>query len=224
MELQDFDPLNHTLQELVEFATHIEESGVLDKDEDPLGKVPRKSSKKAPLKESKKRFFCKIHDYCAHTTNECHDIQDMLDTLDRKPAASDSNKRPRYGNKKWNRKQNENGDKASGFDKDKFNKYKKSPELNAFVLGATKKAVRSELHAFFKSNKKARKEEAKVVDLEAFNFEDKLKLSDSEGGSVKSNESTDSEATIDTWRAGSPRSKLDTKHSKKRKQQELLCL
>ena len=200
MELLDFDPSNHTLNDPVNFCTRVEESGKLDNEAKQLGKVPRKSSKAASLADPKKRFYCKMHGYCAHTTNECHDIQDMMDTLDRdrKPAARGDNKRPRYGNRKWNRKHASDGDKPSGtFDKEKFNKYKKSPELNAFVLGATKKAVRSELNAFFKSKKKARKEEAnaaEVVDLDAFNFPDKLSEDEA---SVKSNDSTASEATLD---------------------------
>ena len=126
-----------------------------------------------------------MHGHCSHSTDECRDLKRMLDDDEQKPAA----KRPRFANKTWQRTTN---DKKKSFDKDRYNKYKNNSELNAFILKATRSAVRSELESFFteREQKEANNTEAQEdnIDIAKFN---KLDLSDSDDDNTLSDDELD---------------------------------
>ena len=207
MVLHKFEPSEHTPEEFVnfcktlEFAEQTNPTFQVGANNSNAKKPPRK--KKADIGDvslvTGKRKHCALHgDNDSHTTDTCFTIKSWIK---RDKAGGDfnastnnsPNKRPRFGNKTWkNNNNNSNGDKKQkAFDKTKYNKYKESPELNAFVAMATKKVIQKtvhqELQAFLaEQQEQSTTDVAEASNIEtitaddAFNFEDfqKLHLSD----------------------------------------------
>ena len=199
MVLHKFEPSEHTPKDFVDFCKTLEFAEQTNPTfnigtTDPNAKKP--PSKKKPGNGdislvTGKRKHCAYHgDNNTHTTDNCHTIKAMIKNQQAGANNNQPNKRPRFENKTWQRSGNNNPDgdkKQKAFDKTKYNKYKESPELNAFVALAAKKVVqktiRQELQAFL-----AEQQEQSTTDVaeahnvetikadDAFNFEDFQKL------------------------------------------------
>ncbi len=114
-------------------------------------------------KGKRKKQFCKHHGVnYTHDTNSCRTIAKLLAGAkgDGEPEA----KKPKFTNKTWQRNGN------SSFDKEKFQKYKKHAELNAFVVQTARNTFKTEMAAFMAEQKKAASTNAEAQ--AAFNVEE----------------------------------------------------
>ena len=174
MDRMDFDPMDKSIKELVDFCQRMESSEEMDKDLNTTktgGNKDSKPKKKAKTgngfnkSSGKKGEFtpktdkhCAVHGACGHTSEECCTIQGLK---------SGSNKpKGNFQNKTWNRKSN-----------DASKQTKK--ELAVLVS----KTVRKELNAVAKKESKKRsapKDDDSItesVNLAEFNYKDMEKLS-----------------------------------------------
>ena len=175
MEKQQFDPLEHTMTDVVEYMEGLEAAEqwdpVKNNDKKPAAKKTGKSS--ATNNGSKN---CMLHGRGNHTTEECKTLQREAKKLkDRNEGSTDSKPSGGYGNKTWNRKASD------------AKKQTKS-DLAAFVqkeiAKGVKKAAKAELKAFEKKRKSDDSDdedgEVHAFDLSDFNYQDmeNLKIDD----------------------------------------------
>ena len=164
MERQGYDPMDHSIFQLVDFMENLENT-----EDDPKKSDKSKDKKKSSDKPAKKKapYFCK-----QHGPNYTHDTKDC------KFLANQSNgNKGSYSNKTWTRKAQDNGDKAK-------------KELAAMIGKATRKAVK-QLAAAEKKRKSDDSDdegndcflvETLTKDLDGFNYDDMEKLSINEKG------------------------------------------
>ena len=172
MDRMDFDPMDKSINELVDFCQRMESSEEMDKDSNVAKNKENstKSKKKAKTgngfsKSSKKGEYipktdkhCAVHGACGHTSEECRTLQNMK---------SGSNKpRGNFKNKTWDRKSKD----AS----------KQTKEDLAVLISKT---VRKELNAVAKKADKKRsapkggESDSESVNLAEFNYDNMEKLS-----------------------------------------------
>jgi len=174
MDRMDFDPLEKSIKELVDFCQRMESTEEMDKDSNTTkagsSSKDSKSKKKSKTgnrfdKSNKKGEFipktdkhCAVHGACGHSTEECRTIKNM-----KTPSGSNKNS---YQNKTWNRKSNDAA--------------KQTKKELAVLIGKT---VRKELNAVAKKESKKRTaskdadSDGESVNLAEFNYKDMEKLS-----------------------------------------------
>jgi hypothetical protein len=175
MEKQNWDPMDHTVAEVVNFMERIENAedmvrkGTIVNDNGNNKKKPAK--KKTGGNNSNKnfdrfshsgdsdhQFFCKVHGWCTHTTEQCHTAKKLA--AEGKPIVPQK----RSPNKSWSHK-SEEAKKTS------------KEELGALV----KEHIAKAMSAAQKSKKRPSNsddEECNVLDLGAFNYKNMNDVSD----------------------------------------------
>ena len=150
MDEHGFDPIGKTASEVVDFMEQIETA-----EEFPSNKTDNGSSKKktktsdGKKKSSNGTKCCAIHGKCAHTTEECRDIQ----------KAKGGSGGKSYGNKTWNRKASEAADKSK-------------KELQSFIKAQVAKGIK-EMNSIDKKRPAIRDDDSdEEMDLHAFDLKD----------------------------------------------------
>jgi hypothetical protein len=147
MDKQGFDPVEHTLTDVIHFCERMEATEDFDpardggKTKSKDGKVPRKDSSKKGKTEGSK--YCLLHgNNGSHNTDDCMVLKTQAKTL----RGNDGDRKPAYKNKTWKR----DADKSTNSSK---------KELAAFV----RKQTRKELYAFAKKRKASDDDDDKSV-------------------------------------------------------------
>ena len=160
MDRQGFDPIEHTVDELVSFLERIELSEDFDHtatNEQAIPKKDKKKQGKTPQKILSGRD-CLFHGPNTHPSNECKVLQSMI----AKERGGNSDSKPPYKNKTWKR---DDG---------------KKKDLNAII----RKAVRQEMNSFNKKQKVSdgsdsdESGEVNNVDLDDFNYNEDINIED----------------------------------------------
>ena len=178
MERQGFDPLEHTIIDVVDFMENLEaaeEHSYQKVEGDKKGSKKSSQSDKKPAAKRKAEFYCEHHGQ-----NTTHDTQDCI-VLKRRKQEAASGKKKSFPNKTWVRK----ADESTSFSK---------KELAAFVKKTVKQAVANDAHAIEKGEKKRSLDsdsddddegecyllDALSGDLDGFNYDDidKMNISD----------------------------------------------
>ncbi len=154
MALHNFDPMDHTIEELIEFCERLEVA------EEELGETkqatakpkdnkskhnpqPTKQDPNARPKGEGKRKYCMFHGPSSHDTTQCRDILRM-----KEQRKSNSFKRPKLSETEGATQSNagKSGKPfgAKPFNKSQYYKYKADQELNALIT----KKVHKELMLF----------------------------------------------------------------------------
>jgi hypothetical protein len=163
MDKQGFDPVEHTLTDVIHFCERMEATEDFDpardggKTKSKDGKVPRKDSS-AKKSKSEGGKYCLLHgNNGSHNTDDCMVLKNQAKAL----RNNDGDRKPAYKNKTWKR----DADKSTNSSK---------KELAAFV----RKQARKELYAFAKKRKASEDDDDKSVnameqgeiDFSEFNF------------------------------------------------------
>lgn len=139
MERQGFDPIEHTLNEVVTFMERIEATedfeGRKSQGKNTSNKSTKNPKKRAP--DDQDQQYCMLHGYGNHSTEDCKVLQGMIKRQKTSKGRDDDDK-PRFKNKTWNRKTNEA-------------KNKNKRDLAAFIQKTVKDKVRKELSAIDKN-------------------------------------------------------------------------
>jgi hypothetical protein len=147
MDLQGFDPLDHTPAEVVDFMEQVElaEPQPANNNDDKKQKASTnnvsKKQKSSNNQKSGGTKYCEIHGQCSHTTAECR------------------SKQQKYGNKTWDRKTAE-----------KVNANKK--ELAAFIKKQVAKGIRdmSSVDKKRSADTDSEGEDLNAFDIKEFNY------------------------------------------------------
>ena len=152
MDRQGFDPMEKTIQEVVDFMEQIETSEdteIHTKDDDgdkkPAAKKKKGTSSKSKTSSSNGKKNCMLHGWGNHSTEECHAIKAQVAKMDN----GDSKAVAKSHNKTWSRKAEEE-------------KTKTQKDLNAFIQKALDSGIRKGIAAASKKRK------SKGLDLNAF--------------------------------------------------------
>ena len=179
MDRQGFDPLLHTLNEVVDFMEQIEASEDFDASKNngqDKKKAPSNKRKGGKMKDEDesipRKKFCLLHGYGTHDSDDCKGLKQMV--KHQKEESNDKTDKKKGGsNKSWKRKAN-----------DFTTKNKK--DLAAFVKKAVAKGIQKEL-----SNKKCKADKeldmnAIECDLKGFNYKDmdKLQIESDDDGNI----------------------------------------
>jgi len=163
MDRQGFDPLDHTLQEVIAFMEQIEMSEDFDAPTQQGQKSKGKGKQSTKPKQSGGGDkYCLIHGKGGHSSDECHKLQAEAKKLKSSHGGSKlSDKSGKFTNKTWTRKADETNDKSK-------------KDLAAFVKKAISKGVQKELASVDKKRKASDKEihAFDMDDLKDFNYED----------------------------------------------------
>ena len=153
MDHQGFDPLLHTVPELVGFMEQVEIA--VDFDSSTVAKkkatVP---SKKKDSSEKRGNKFCTEHGWCGHSTKECHTLNG-----DGKHSKTSSSEKKQYSNKSWSCKAEESKERSK-------------KELAAFIKKQVSQGVQKELASMDKKRKASSDNELDMnaMDLDSFNY------------------------------------------------------
>ncbi len=161
MALQNFDPVDHTIEELIEFCERMEvaedEMGAAKQ---PASKPTESKAKKAPTatkqkpkpqpKGKGKRLYCELHGKGNHSTHECRDIQRLKE---QKQSAPYKRRKPNEAEGATPGGTGGSGKPYGGkpFNKAQYFKYKGDQELNALIH----KTIHKELLLFQEQSKPA---------------------------------------------------------------------
>ena len=176
MERQGFDPMEHSVSDVVEFMERIESTEDFDADKNTKS-VAKKGNKgdgkgKKSSGNGKSEYFCLYHGKnSSHNTDDCHKMINDAKRLKQANGNGDGKSNGKYGNKTWSRKADE-AKKATNKD------------LASFIRKEIKKGVK-DLKAFSKKRKSSDDEsgsdgEVMAFDLKDFNYQDmeNLKIDD----------------------------------------------
>ena len=183
MERQGFDPMDHTMREVVEFMERIEATEDFDADANTKKSVSTKKGGKDGKKSQggtggKQTKYCKLHGEGSHTTDDCNELNKQIKRLKSK-GDDNNNGSKKSTNKSWSRKA---ADEATD---------KSKKDLAAFIRKEAKKIVKKDLKAYNKKRKNETDDsesedlDLNAFDLKDFNYEDMeaLKITD-DGDSV----------------------------------------
>ena len=179
MERQGFDPLLHTLSEVIDFMERIEASEDFDASKNngqDKKKAPSNKRKGGKMKDEDesipRKKFCLLHGYGNHDSDACEGLKRMV-KRQKEDSGDKTDKKKGSPNKSWKRKAN-----------DSTAKNKK--DLAAFVKKAVADGIQKEL-----SDKKRKVDDeldmnAIECDLKGFNYEDmdKLQIASDDDGEV----------------------------------------
>ena len=175
MERQGFDPMDNSVESVVDFMERIETSEDFEPNNQKLkdGKSNKKgkgSNTKTVTSGGTKK--CLYHGQCSHRTDECTVLQKLANQKKVKQEDSNSGGKGNYSNKTWKRKADTENDKSK-------------KELAAFVEKQVKAGVKK---AFAAKNKRKAEEgeldlNALEEELEDFNYNDMDNLRIDDDGS-----------------------------------------
>lgn len=156
MDRQGFDPIAHSLQQVIDFMERIE--GVEEPDGSLSKPTPKKSNYKGdsnkslitPSGNSSGSKFCLIHGKGTHSSDECKKL--IADAKRHKTGHSGGKKE--YTNKSWSKKADDERKKSQ-------------KELHLFVKKAVAARVSHELNSI-ESKPKGKRKKSDEVDLSAF--------------------------------------------------------
>lgn len=183
MERQGYDPLEHTLNDVITFMERVESSETYEpKTPNKVNNGESKKHAAAPVKMGGAKR-CMLHGVGNHTTDECKVLQSM--TKKHKTEHHSGGKKATFKNQTWSRKA---ADAAA----------KSRKDLAAYISKKIKNGVQKELAAFEGKDKRKKDEEEVEEDLSNFDFEGfnlkDLDPSDEEG-EVAEDDSDDDEST-----------------------------
>lgn len=181
MERQGFDPMEHTLNEVITFMERIEATEEFE-GRKGLSKGTssnaKNSKKRAQDSEDSSQKYCMLHGYGNHSTEECKAVQAMIKrrkTTKGKDGDNDDRK-PSFKNKTWNRKASEA-------------KKQTRKDLAAFIKKTVKDKVQKELSAIDKKRAAESDDSSDEFDLNALDGELKnFNYSDMENLHINSDE------------------------------------
>ena len=166
MDRQGFDPLLHTVPELVAFMEQVETAEDFDSS-NVAKKKATPPSKKKDSSDKRGNKFCTEHGWCGHSTKECRTLNG-----DGKRSKTSSSEKKQYSNKSWSRKAEESKERSK-------------KELAAFIKKQVSQGVQKELASMDKKRKASSDDELDMnaMDLDSFNYTEGvagLELSDDE--------------------------------------------
>jgi hypothetical protein len=160
MERQGFDPMEHTLTEVVGFMEQIEASEAFDPKPPANDKSKDKSQGKAKgnrprnnTDNSRQDLFCVYHGHGNHTSDQCSVLKALAAQKKAKTAHNSNDRNDRKPSGNW--KSNADNQRR-----------KSNKDLNAFVKKAVKAGVKKEL-----SEKKRKASSDDELDLAALDEE-----------------------------------------------------
>ena len=164
MDLQGFDPVTKTPEEVVQFMENIETSEEYEDKKPSAKKDEKKKDKKKQKSNSSGEKHCIIHGTGSHTTEQCRTVKKLKE--------EGKAIKPQHKNKTWDKK----ADDA---------KKKSQKELKAFMT----EFIRNEMNSYDKKRKSDDSDDdesmnmldkVEKMDLSQFNYEDmnNLKLDD----------------------------------------------
>ena len=177
MDCQGFDPLLHTLNEVVDFMEQIkasEDFKVSKNNSHDKKKAPSHKRKGGKMKDEDesipRKKFCLLHGYGTHDSDACEGLKRMV-KRQKKESNDKTDKKKGSPNKSWKLKANDST-------------AKNKEDLAAFVKKAVAEGIQKEL-----SDKKRKADDklnmnAIECDLKGFNYKDMDKLqigSDNDG-------------------------------------------
>lgn len=160
MERQGFDPLEHTLAEIVDFMERIESTEELTSNgKVASGKKTSKDSKSNATKTDGNKKFCLIHGHGSHTSDECNHLKDVAKKAKNGKGKSDDSSKKSGGKTGWVKKA------AEGTSNSK-------KELAALITKQVQAGVKKELASLDKKRKSSDKEDMNAieVDVDAFTY------------------------------------------------------
>ena len=178
MDRQGFDPMDHTVDEVVAFMEQLEGADDFDKDPSKSDKKASKKASKSSKKESNSSGkgelkYCEVHGECGHSTSQCR--------VAKRAKKSDGKDSGKSHNKTWERKAKS---EASNSQKE--------------VAMLIKKMVRKELKSVDKKRKASSDDsdddlcniEQLVKDgkLDNFNYDEMAKMNISSDGEISEGE------------------------------------
>ncbi len=170
MEKQGFDPMEKTLNEVIDKMESLESTEDFDHDKDTKQVAKRngkgKGGKKSSNSNGKQNLYCMYHGEGNHKTEDCYQLQKEAKRL-KKGKGEDT---PKFKNKTWNHKAVE------------ANKESKN-DLAAFIRKEVKKGFKKDLKAMAKKRKATEDSDSdgelhcsKRFELKDFNYEDMKNL------------------------------------------------
>ncbi len=156
MDRQGFDPLLHSVPELVGFMEQVETAE--DFDGQTVAKKKAASQPEKKKKDPSERWgnkFCTEHGWGGHTTKECKSLNG-----DNKRTKTSPSEKKQFTNKSWSRKAEESKERSK-------------KELAAFIKKQVAQGVQKELASVEKKRKSSDDAlDMNAMDLDTFNYTD----------------------------------------------------
>ena len=176
MDKQGFDPMDQTINEVVDFMERLE--GIEDFDADKNVKQAAKKhghgkgGKKSSNSNGKQTQYCIYHGEGNHKTEDCYQLIKEAKRL-KKDGGKSSGNDGKFKNKTWTRKAAESSNASKN-------------DLKAFIRKEIQKGVKKDLKALGKKKRKSSDDsdssdaDGYLFDLKDFNYEDmeNLKIDD----------------------------------------------
>ena len=170
MDRQRFDPVSHSLMEVVDFMEGIETAEDFNGTTVPKKPAKKNSSNNKSLTSSMEKY-CMLHGKGSHSTEECQKLKAEAKRL-KSGTYSSGDSKPKFSkNKSWSRKANDGKEKTKS-------------DLNAIVNKAIKAGIKAGVQKELNAIDKKRKSEEAAEDelnLADFDYSDMEKLSIEEG-------------------------------------------